>query len=338
MEGNAALRRSCQRAVAVAKHAQRKTEHAVLDRLYYKNRSQHCRAPYFRRLEHVRRVLRRVAEHRVWSVLADFADVSKPLAFSSLTVSDLEDLVALLNLASSLAIPVAARSFVVELICRGHFVPFGVCIIALLARIYVIERQLCVEIAAALSSMRVLLAVQSNAGPAKRSGGSSKVLACDDLREDIGELVVVSSSRLESADEAANADALAIRRVADGIADHESKGERATAAIAPSVVEAPSLYDLMADEDPVVSTVVGGISGTFGSLASCSKPSLPFGMPPKAPPLPFGMPPKAPQLPVAEPPSAPAISPVVAPETHLEKTEDRAVANDEDIDDIFGDL
>lgn len=289
--GDAALRNACARAVAVARHPQRAAEHAVLDRLYYKNRSQHRRAPYFHRLDRVRRVLRRVQRHRVWPALAAAADPARPLAFSSLTVVDAEDALALLALASARAVPAAATSVVAELVCRGHFVPFGVTVVALLARLYVVERQLAAELRAALTSMRVLLARGGAPGPSGFAHGGEDVGEPVAAEPVSAKLVAAEPEPVSAADPCVNVQPAAagccdVKGGANLDKSHTRHGERSGAIqrpVPPGPEQAvPSLYDLMAEEDPATAAALGEITGYVSSAAALSKPALPFGRPQSA--------------------------------------------------------
>lgn len=283
MDGDAALRESCRKAIAVARHPQRKTEHAVLDRLFYKNCSQHRRAPYFLRLDHVRRLLRKVQRHRAWTALAAVADEAQPLAFSSLTVSDADEVLGLLTLATSRSVPVAARSFVAELVSRGHFVPFGVTVIALLARLYVIERKLCVELSAAVSSMRVLLALKTGPDRPAARGTAPGTFAVQHAGagEDVGERILTEPDSTESlcakAEPAAAASTGSACVQVSAVEGRQGKSDTPRP-LAPLVSPpaAPSLYDLMAEEDPATASSVREIGGFVSS-------NLPFGRPQKLP-------------------------------------------------------
>lgn len=284
MDGDASLRDSCRKAVAVARHPQRRTEHAVLDRLFYKNRNQHRRAPYFHRLDHVRRVLRQVQRHRAWPALVVATDEAQPLAFSSLTVADAEEVLALLTLATTRVVPVAARSFVTQLVSRGHFVPFGVTVIALLARLYVIERKLCVELAAAVSSMRVLLALKAGPDrPADRDTASIPSLVQHvQAGEDVGELVLAEPESTKSlcAKVESSHGALSGSACAQVCLLNRSQAKSDTPRPRRPIVSAPvgpSLYDLMVEDDPTTASAVREI----GAFASPSR--LPFGRPEKTP-------------------------------------------------------
>jgi hypothetical protein len=330
MDGNADLRRSCQRVVAVASHAQRHTEHALLDRLYYKNRSQHRRAPYFRRLDHVRRILKKSASHRVWTSLSEAADESRALAFSSLTVSDLDDLVAGLSVAPYRAIPVAARALVVELVSRGYFIPFSLTAIAVLARLYVIERQLCIELSVALSDMRVLLAIQPRLRPVGEAASAPGPTELESLEEDVGEPIAIASPKRGDASPARTKQALPPGPVeaTAGVEDGRKGGDEALVGRVPWPSQAPSLYELMAadDDEGNVSAIIGCITGR--STVGATRPALV---------LPFGRPPRAAVL-------GSSGSSDICPSSGTARNDDANKKPDnvddkaEDIDDIFGDL
>jgi hypothetical protein len=259
--------------------------------------------------------LRRAGNHRAWSAVAAVADETAPLAFSSVTVADLDDLVAALTVAPSRAIPVAARSLVLELVCRSHFVPFSVTVAALLARLYVIERRLCVELSAAASAMRVVLAV--GGGPEAAALPSASPGTGLSRDEDVGEPIGASAALNPGS--AARA---------------EAPLAPSTPAPTPKMLEAPSLYDLMATDDCHVASVVQAMTQNRAATGR-APPPIPFGKP-------SAMPGKASALP------GPADKPVEnvseggggggAPGETTSRCAGKVDEDDEDIDDIFGDL
>jgi hypothetical protein len=239
MDATASLRDQLSNLRAVSAHTLRASEHGVLEQLLYKNRSQHRRAPYFHRLEHVRRALRASRVHPAWATVdAAAPHATAPLAFSDVTVHDLEDLHRVLVVAPFTAIPVAARRIVAELVCRGHFLPFSLTIIAVLARLYVIEQQLCAQLAALVSEMRILLAC--NDSPAA------------EIHEDVGESVQASlppPKRL-----ALSVSTLTQKRVAPhGLVHSQPPRLRPPVTVA---TDSSSLYELLGPDDVVAAGIV----------------------------------------------------------------------------------
>lgn len=183
MDTTLELRARIARVRLVVGHQVRLAEHIVFDRLLYKNRSQHRRAPYFRRLEHIRRCLRAITGHVAWKSMLQHAQ-DNVIAFSTITLGDLEAVEIRLHELNDCTIPVAARSIVLELICRGYFLPFSIAAMSAIARIRVIESRLQQELVAVISEMRALLAIDLAASQTEMTEDIGEpVLASDEARE-----------------------------------------------------------------------------------------------------------------------------------------------------------
>lgn len=179
----------------------RHTEHSTLNRLLYKNRNQHRHGLYFRRLEHVRRLLRKLNTHDAWQSVhhalgeAGYAKEQRarakktPLSLSSVTLDDLHSVEKILHALVHTVIPTAACKVTAELVCREHFLPFAVTVIAILARLFVIERKLLTEVRGALVEARLLFGMTDTQMPQHCQNGQSR-----EGLEDIGEQVEQSSS------------------------------------------------------------------------------------------------------------------------------------------------
>jgi hypothetical protein len=314
MDVTSKLRDRLAKVRAVSAHELRASEHGVLERVLYKNRSQHRRGPYFRRLEHVLRALRASRDHPAW-IIVDGAAPSgvAPLAFSDLTVLDLEDLQCTLAVAPTTAIPVAARSVVAELVCRGHFLPFSLTIIAVLARLYVIERKLCAQLAAAVSEMRILLAV----------GATGEAASCLLDDEDVGESIAkpaVPSRPLVTKEKKP-----AVVPEANESLTRPCRVSLPTPAIV--VPESQSLYELLAPDDKVAALVVQCV--VKGAADSVAGPTL-------ASSHPFGRPLRNGQSPLPTTQSAVATSSLI--DGDMKDSFQDPEDEDVDIDDIFADL
>lgn len=181
------------RAEAAVSHSARQMEHALFNRLMYRNKNQHRHGLYFHRLDHVRRILRTIDNHDAWpSIRAALGTEnlssetsgrhrpSAPLALSTLTK---DDLIAVLDHLDHLVIkviPKAAIAVTTQLISRDRFIPFAVTIVACLARIFVIERNLCRDLRKIVIELNILFSIQS---PSK---GSPLPLNNGSDEEDIG--------------------------------------------------------------------------------------------------------------------------------------------------------
>lgn len=149
------------KALRAMRTGKREREQALLERLMVRNRNPHRRTGYWQRLEHVRRLLRRVNEHAGWLVRGDGGRVKELVELLEIEERLVED-----------AIPKAAARFTEELIAREHFIPLAVAIVAALASVYVLERQILRGLRGAVAEMRVLIPTMS----------------CNSM-EDVGEVV-----------------------------------------------------------------------------------------------------------------------------------------------------
>lgn len=180
-------------------------EHNTLDRLLYKNRNQHRRGPYFQRVEHVRRVVRKLRNHPacnfVRAVAAPSSDESKKKspgrhrkrkkpAVTAELATYFEQLATMTEELVDTIIPKAALRVTLELVCREHFLPFAVSVLAILSRIFTIERTLLPKIQGIVVEMRILcpvpkkVRVRESARPtmdAEDVGEVIKVEDCNDL-------------------------------------------------------------------------------------------------------------------------------------------------------------
>lgn len=145
-------------------HPTRAVELETFSRLLYRNRNQHRHGLYFRRLEQVRRISKKCEEHVSWNSIQhslgpnDNAVPRKrlPLSISSVTLSDLKALEQMYDQLISDAIPNAALKVTSELICREHFLPFGMSVMAGLARLFVMERKILSELRGAVLEVKVM--------------------------------------------------------------------------------------------------------------------------------------------------------------------------------------
>lgn len=165
------LRTRFDETIAASEHDVRHTEHAIFARLLYRSKSQHRHGLYFRRLQHIQRLLRRLNRHVVWKSLrsalgpsansatktATKKKKSMPLLLSTVTREDINDAVQLLDALVSSVIPDAATAITTQLVVRHHFLPFAVSIIASLSRIFVIERKLLNDLRAISVNLNVFL-------------------------------------------------------------------------------------------------------------------------------------------------------------------------------------
>lgn len=198
------LRGRFRRLLSTHTDALRHLEHKTFNRLLYRNRQQHRHGLYFHRLEHVRRLLRKITSHMVWNSVqhALGEDDSKahskrkaPLALSTVTVQDLQSVEALLKVLVGQVIPATAVRVTTELICRQHFIPFAVAIVACLARIFVIERKLVAEVRGALVEAKLLLGISND-----QSGPQQQIVGMQGSIEDIGEEVESAAAGMRDAD------------------------------------------------------------------------------------------------------------------------------------------
>lgn len=183
-------------------HPTRTTEHIVYVRMLQRSKNQHRHGFYYRRLQHVQRLLRNINAHPAWDLLetSDFvnrgntgrgyadktsssrskqqrkghAKTSKENEILSTPAKDkIETLVNLMEALVEQVIPRAARSIAIHLIALGQFLPYAITMCACLARIFVTERALRNELRMILRDINVLLA--------------GKTLGCTSMNaEDIG--------------------------------------------------------------------------------------------------------------------------------------------------------
>lgn len=188
------LRARFERLVRLENDPIRLSEHKTFTRLLYRNRNQHRHGLYFRRLEHVRRLLRSADKHVVWeSVRHAIGDkthlrarsiTKPPLSLSTVTLDDLQSIESSHHALVTTVIPKAAVKVTLELICREHFLPFAIAIIATLSRLFVIEQRVLSELRGAVIETKLLLCsdtLTANPGLPNR--------ITDDVSEDIGEVV-----------------------------------------------------------------------------------------------------------------------------------------------------
>lgn len=171
-------------------------EQKTFTRLLYRNRNQHRHSFYFRRLEHVRRLLRCQGKHVVWQSIRHAIGINTHvkatskkktlLPLSTVTLGDLLSFESSLDVLVTAAIPKAAVKATLELICREHFLPFAVAILASLSRLFVIEQKLLSEIRGAVMETKLLL---NGDTPASLPTFSDRITHHDS--EDVGEEVTV---------------------------------------------------------------------------------------------------------------------------------------------------
>lgn len=174
-------------------------EHNTLDRLLYKNRNQHRRGPYFQRVEHVRRVVRKLRNHPacnfVRAVGAPSSDESKKKspgqhrkrkkpAVTAELAAHFEHLATMTEDLVDTIVPKAALRVTMELVCREHFLPFAVSVLAILSRIFTIERTLLRKIQGIVVEMRILCPVPKKA---RVRGSTQSTMDA----EDVGEVIKV---------------------------------------------------------------------------------------------------------------------------------------------------
>lgn len=186
------IRGRFQELLAIEKHSIRAAEHRTFSRLMYRNRNQHRHGFYFRKLEEVRRVLRRIQQHLAWKSIREAvtpkgiekrqAAKNAPLALSSVTQDDIKSLETLYTRFVLETIPSAARQVTDELISRSHFLPFAVTMVSMLSRIYVLEKKILQELRGALLELGLLFSVQERR-PTYNTG-SRPVEGC--MAEDVG--------------------------------------------------------------------------------------------------------------------------------------------------------
>ncbi len=181
-------------------NALRKQEHNTLNRLMYTCRNAHRRAPYFLRLEHVRRLLRRINGHPAWYTICrpgkDSSKIHKKKrdTITPTDVRKIEDLTNLVDTLVNRAVPNAASRYTFELIAREHFIPLATTVVAILARIFALERPLLRNLQGALTEARIIAPPPRPTKPlaksaSKSSGKSSSQNAVFAEEEDVGQVV-----------------------------------------------------------------------------------------------------------------------------------------------------
>lgn len=236
-----------------------------------------------------------------WAAVRALSDAGRPLAFSSDTVADICAMHARVASLERI-IPDAARALVLELVCRGHFLPFATAVVAALARIFVVERRIAAEAGAAVAALRVALALEGDEDVGevvreetrKEIGAEMEVDAKVEVNAVVEVEVGASAGLGASATPNEEGDAR-ILQASHPLVSMAGKIEVApTAVVQAGKSKQLSLYDLMATDDAEVAGVVEAIVRGEGTELS-GPPPLPFGGPgayaaPKAPPLPFGRP------------------------------------------------
>ncbi|PXF43836.1 hypothetical protein BWQ96_06457 [Gracilariopsis chorda] len=164
-----------QELLSIEKHSIRTTEHRTFSRLMYRNRNQHRHGFYFRKLEEVRRILRRIQQHVAWNSIRQAVTIkgiekrkapkNAPLALSSVTHDDIKSLETLYSRFVLETIPSAAIQVTNELVSRSHFLPFAVTMVSMLSRIYVLEKKILQELRGASLELGLLFSVQEQADP-----------------------------------------------------------------------------------------------------------------------------------------------------------------------------
>lgn len=166
-------------------------EQTTLSRLMYSCRNPHRRAPYFLRLEHVRRLVRQINAHGAWGIVESSQRTpgKKKGRRDSVSDSDLQKLVSLMELTELLvqqAIPKAAYRLTTELIAREQFVPLATTLVALLARVFVLERPIMLASKGAVAEARLIALPAPRSRNAKAENGT---VHAKTLEEDLGEAV-----------------------------------------------------------------------------------------------------------------------------------------------------
>lgn len=189
------LRRRFETILRIENEPIRVNEERTFIRLLYRNRNQHRHGLYFKRLEHVRRLLAKVGTHVLWTslqnALGDYhgMELKRPkraifMPISSVTLNDLKEVETLLHSLSAVILT-ASKKVTTELISRQHFVPFAVSVVAMLSRIFVIEQKLLSEIRGAVVETKILLTGPSDI-PSKILQRGSKD---EQNSEDVGEVL-----------------------------------------------------------------------------------------------------------------------------------------------------
>lgn len=193
MRSMQALRIRVGRLSSVESHPVRKIEHSAFSRLMYRNRSQHRHGLYFRKLEHVRRLLKKIQSHVAWHSLryslghvgqGERRSLSQiPLSISSVTLEDIKAMEILYDSLVSTVLPKAAIAVATELVCRQHFLPFSISMIAVLARLFVIERKILTELKGIVVEFSLLLSIEDQKSAPLPNNGTNNYTHED---EDVG--------------------------------------------------------------------------------------------------------------------------------------------------------
>lgn len=261
------LRVRLERLIRIENDPIRLSEHKTFNRLLYRNRNQHRHGLYFRRLEHVRRLLKCADKHIVWEsvrhAVGDNFDKNSrsktkpPLSISSVTLDDLHAIESSHHALVTAAIPKAAVKVTLELVSRSHFLPFAVAIIATLSRLFVVEQKLLSELRGAVVETKLLL------NTAESTIGQG--LHCrrkDDVSEDVGEVVRTppeSGLETQHANMTRPADVLHPKpNSANSLTASDAARQSASLITYEAKLETaqkPSLYDLMAEHDAGAATI-----------------------------------------------------------------------------------
>jgi len=259
-----ALRSRLEQLLFIETHSVRTIEHKTFNRLLYRNRSQHRHGLYFHRLDHVRRLLRKVHNHVAWSSLRHAASVnptrrrgpqkSVPLSISSVTIDDLRSIEVILDSAVNAVIPRAAIKVTVELISREHFLPFAVSIIAALARLFVLESKVLAEMRGVIMEASLLLDLS---GDVRNKSMSAGLRGSENDREDVGQAIpagqiaapLPTSSGPVSTSGAGSKQSPRLES-ASRLAEVPAESFVTAKAVPDDSEEGPSLYDIMAEHDP----------------------------------------------------------------------------------------
>ena len=179
-------------------NALRVQEHSTLSRLMYTCRNAHRRTPYFLRLEHVRRLNRRIDAHPAWHVIVPPSRKKNRVSLSPSDLRKLDDLTNLVDTLVHRAVPIAAEHFTSQLIARKHFIPLATTVVAILARILALERPLLRNLQGALTEAKILVPAPSIAQPStsNKSNNSIPLDISGTLDEDIGEVVSLHDNDL----------------------------------------------------------------------------------------------------------------------------------------------
>mmetsp|Transcript_12284 Transcript_12284/g.37490 ORF Transcript_12284/g.37490 Transcript_12284/m.37490 type:complete len:304 (+) Transcript_12284:229-1140(+) len=131
----------------VYRHAMRSEECEILDRILYRNRSQHRAGRYFRRVQCALRSRRRIDDVALWPYVNDGATFDVKLLEP--LIRDYEDAYAHFK-----AVTEKAQEDLVEMISQSFFMPFCVAAWACLARIAAVEAQMHCEVVALAAAVR----------------------------------------------------------------------------------------------------------------------------------------------------------------------------------------